>query len=124
MGSVDGLSDVGAPGAESEQEMFGSAELSAADAFARLALELHDSAGVDETVDAVVQFAVRALHCTDAGVILMARGGHPEVAAVTDPVIETIYLSQLEACEGPAIAAVREETLVRVRDARTDERWP
>jgi GAF domain-containing protein len=118
------MGDADAIGAGPEQAVFGSGELSAADAFARLATELHDSDGVEETVDTVVQFAVRALHCTHAGVILMAHGREPEVAAVTDPIIETVYLSQIEACDGPVITAAREEAVVRVEDARTDERWP
>ena len=44
-----------------------------ADAFARLALELHDSGGVEETVQAVVDFALQALNCSHAGVALATR---------------------------------------------------
>jgi hypothetical protein len=40
----------------------------AADVFARLAVELHEEAGVTETVEAVVQFALQAVSCTYAGV--------------------------------------------------------
>jgi hypothetical protein len=38
----------------------------AADAFAQLAVELHDAAGVEETVQTVVDFALQALNCSHA----------------------------------------------------------
>jgi transcriptional regulator with GAF, ATPase, and Fis domain len=120
--------DVGALGAdvrlESEVVEFTPAELSAADTFAELATELHGSVGVEETVEAVVQFALQALPCSYAGVVLVTRGGRLEIAAVTDPVIETIYHWQLQTGEGPVITAAREQVLVRVHDAADDPRWP
>jgi transcriptional regulator with GAF, ATPase, and Fis domain len=109
---------------ESEVVQFTPAELSAADTFAELATELHGSVGVDETLEAVVQFALQALTCTYAGVVLVTRGGRLEIAAVTDPVVETIYQWQLETGEGPVITAAREQVLVRVQDAAEDPRWP
>ena len=104
--------------------MFNHEQLSTADAFARLATELHDSDGVEETVDTVVQYAVRALSCNYAGVVLAVRGRRPEIGAVTDPLIERIYASQIEADDGPMITALRSRGLVRVPDVRTDRRWP
>lgn len=104
--------------------MFNHDQLLTADAFARLATELHDSDGVDETVDTVVQYAVRALNCRHAGVALAVRGGQPEIGAVTDPLIARLYAFQIAAGEGPMIAALRDEVLVRVADVATDRRWP
>jgi transcriptional regulator with GAF, ATPase, and Fis domain len=125
---VDHSGDVGAHGAdvrlESEVVQYTPAELSAADTFAELATELHGSVGVDETLEAVVQFALQALTCTHSGVVLVTRGGRLEIAAVTDPVIETIYQWQIETGEGPVITAAREQVLVRVQDAAEDPRWP
>ena len=43
--------------------------------FARLALEMHDAGGVEETVQAVVEFALQAVDCQYAGVALYAKGG-------------------------------------------------
>jgi transcriptional regulator with GAF, ATPase, and Fis domain len=125
---VDHSGDVGAHGAdvrlESEVVEFTPAELSAADTFAELATELHGSVGVEETVEAVVQFALQALTCSYAGVVLVTRGGRLEIAAVTDPIIETIYQRQIQTGEGPVITAAREQVLVRVKDAAEDPRWP
>jgi GAF domain-containing protein len=124
--SVDHSSDAGAPGIEAclESEVFNPAELSAADVFARLATELHDSDGVEETVDAVVEFAARALSCSHAGVVFATRGGRPEIGAVSDPVIATIYEFQIDSGEWPLIEALRDGVVVHVRDAKVDPRWP
>ncbi|MEV6286184.1 GAF and ANTAR domain-containing protein [Kribbella sp. NPDC051770] len=96
----------------------------AADVFARLAVELHDASGVDETVDAVVQFALQALNCTYAGLALAARGHRAEIAAVTDPVVADVYTLQIDAEDGPLITSMRERSTILIRDTLTDERWP
>jgi GAF domain-containing protein len=96
----------------------------AADAFARLAVDLHDASGVDETVDAVVQFALQALNCTYAGVALSTRGHRTEIAAVTDPVVADVYTLQIDAEDGPLITSLRDRTTVLIRDTQTDDRWP
>jgi GAF domain-containing protein len=96
----------------------------AADAFARLAVELHDAAGVEETVDAVVQFALQALNCTYAGLALSTRGHRTEIAAVTDPVVADVYNLQIDADNGPLITSMRERTSVLIRDTGADDRWP
>jgi GAF domain-containing protein len=95
-----------------------------ADAFARLAIELHDAPGVEETVDAVVQFALQALRCTYAGVALHTRGNRPEIAAVTDPVVADVFDLQLSTQNGPLVTALRDRTTVLIRDTTTDDRWP
>lgn len=95
-----------------------------ADAFAQLAIELHDAPGVEETIDAVVQFALQALNCTYAGVALHRRGSRPEVAAVTDPVVAEVYDLQIDDEAGPLVTALRERTNVLIRDTSTDPRWP
>ena len=94
-----------------------------ADVFARLALELHDSGGVGETVEAVVQFALHALNCSHAGVALAARG-RPEVPAATDPMVAEIYQWQMVGGCGPLVEAMRGHETVLVRDTAAEERWP
>ncbi|NEA31729.1 GAF and ANTAR domain-containing protein [Streptomyces sp. SID13031] len=95
----------------------------AADIFARLAVELHDAPGVVETVDAVVQFALQALNCSHAGVVLHGRGS-PEVAAVTDSTVAEVYSLQIDSDSGPLITALENGTTVLIRDTSTDTRWP
>jgi GAF domain-containing protein len=97
----------------------------AAAAFARLATELHERPGVEQTVEAVLQFALQAVGCTHAGVVLARRGGLSGTAAVTDPVVEQADQLQLERGEGPAVAAVMDGAdSVYVADTEIDQRWP
>jgi GAF domain-containing protein len=95
-----------------------------ADAFARLAIEMHDAPGVEETIDAVVQFALQALNCSYAGVALHRRGARPEIAAVTDPVVAEVYELQIDHQDGPLVTAFRERSNILIRDTMTDGRWP
>jgi len=98
--------------------------VNSADTFARLAIELHDAPGVEETIEAVVQFAVQALSCTYAGVVLHTRGSQAEIAAVTDPVVTEVYGLQITADDGPLVTALRDRHTVAIQDTTADDRWP
>jgi transcriptional regulator with GAF, ATPase, and Fis domain len=91
--------------------------------FGRLAMELHAVGGVEETVEAVVQFALHALHCCFAGVLLIGRDRRPEVLAHTDPRVAALYRLQIEIDDGPLITAIREENVVLVPDVDTQTTW-
>lgn len=73
--------------------------------FAGLAMELHGSDGVEETVEAVMEFALQALGCTHSGIVLRQKSGSSIVAS--DEVVEQINSFQLEYGDGPMIAAWR-----------------
>ncbi|MET7280549.1 GAF and ANTAR domain-containing protein [Kribbella sp. NPDC005582] len=94
-----------------------------AELFARLAVELHESGGVTETVQAVVEFALSALSCSHAGVALCVHG-KPEVPASTDPLVAEIYEWQTERRIGPLIEAMGEHRALLIRDTATAGRWP
>jgi GAF domain-containing protein len=94
-----------------------------ADAFAQLAVELHDSDGVAETVETAVQFARQALSCRYAGLVLVERGQTPVIAAVTAPVITSLYQLQLDTGQGPLMASLESRVPILVADAGTDDRW-
>lgn len=95
-----------------------------ANAFAQLAVELHGSDGLTETVQTVVQFALGALACTHAGVVFSTSRGHADTAAVTDPILMQIYHAQIEAGDGPLVACLKDLQTVTVRDTVTEQRWP
>ncbi len=103
---------------------FDLAARTSADAFARLAIEMHDAPGVEETIDAVVQFALQALNCTYAGVALHRRGSKPEIAAVTDPVVAEVYELQIDHQDGPLVTALRDRSNILIRDTTAETRWP
>ncbi len=121
------MEDIGRLGASTGEwpaELDGQARGRVAETFAQLALEMHEADGLDETVEAVVQFALQALNCSYAGVALYTRGGQPEVPAVTDPVVAEIYQFQMKGEDGPLFATMRDRSTVLVRDTTTDGRWP
>jgi len=95
-----------------------------AGAFGRLALRLHEEAGVGETVEAVVQFALQAVNCSHAGLVLSHRGGRLETAAATDPIVEKAEQVQWETCEGPALASITDHDSILVADTARTELWP
>jgi GAF domain-containing protein len=117
------VATVNASRLETEMTLLDPVRLFDAGTFAQLAIELHEAPGMGETVEAVVQFARQAENCTHAGVALTVRGGRAEVGAVTDPIVETMYRTQLETGEGPALAALAGE-LIAVPDVAADDRWP
>lgn len=94
-----------------------------AERFAQLALDLHESGSMEETVETVVQFALQALDCSHAGVALITHG-RLEIPATTDPVVSEIYALQVHGDTGPLTLAMRERAVVHVRDTSTDDRWP
>ncbi|GAA3100262.1 GAF and ANTAR domain-containing protein [Kribbella aluminosa] len=96
----------------------------AADVFSRLALEMHQADGVDETVQAVVEFAIQALNCEYAGVALRTAGGRPEVPAVTDPTVAGIYQFQMAGADGPLVLCMEERATVAIPDLVQEARWP
>jgi GAF domain-containing protein len=95
-----------------------------ADVFARLALELHEEPSVEDTVEAVLQFALHAVKCTHAGVALSHRGGRLETVAVTDPVVEQSDQLQLECNEGPTLDVIADRDTILVPDTIGELRYP
>ena len=92
--------------------------------FSNLALLLHQEPGTQETVERVVQFALIALSCRYAGVMLLHGRNRVEEAAVTDPIVAKADQLQLELGEGPCLSALTAERTYRVGDTVADRRWP
>ena len=95
-----------------------------ADEFAELALTLHEGSSFAETVDRVLEFAVKALRCAYAGVILVHDRSRVETVAATHPVVAELDRIQLESGEGPDLEVIDDRHGVLVRDVRTETRWP
>lgn len=94
-----------------------------AEAFARLALDLHDVDGLDETVERILEFTVKTFGCGYAGVILVHGGARVETVAATDPVVAGLDAVQLEAGEGPDLELIADRHEVIIRDVREESRW-
>jgi GAF domain-containing protein len=91
--------------------------------FARFASELHEAGGVEETVEAVAQFALHAVGCSAASVALIVRGRRPEPVAMTDPGLAELYDAQIAAGAGPLITTIQQEAPVTITDVVTETRW-
>jgi GAF domain-containing protein len=92
--------------------------------FADLAAELSQQPGIDATVKAAAEFAVSAVGCDAAGVMLLYGRGRLETVAVTDPAVAKADELQLELGEGPCVAAARLGDVFEVADTASDRQWP
>jgi GAF domain-containing protein len=94
-----------------------------AEEFAELALALHDET-VEETVEKVLEFTLKAIGCDYAGVIFVHGKHHIETAAATDPIVAKLDAMQMEIGEGPDVSVIADRLGVIVSDTRTESRWP
>jgi GAF domain-containing protein len=95
-----------------------------ADMFARLAHELHEQDGFEETIELVVETAPALVGSDFAGLLLARRARHFEAGKATDPLAEKADQFQIELNEGPAITAALDRGTQVVTDVLKDTRWP
>lgn len=92
--------------------------------FAELALDLHEVGSFDETVDKVLEFAVKALACAYAGVILVHDKDQVETVAATHPLVAELDLIQMECGQGPDLEVIWDRHGVLIHDVEEEQRWP
>jgi GAF domain-containing protein len=97
---------------------------SEADAFARLAHELHDQMSVEQTLARIVESAVAVVDCDYAGVLLTRKGSQFDAIIASHPIAEKADRLQIELHEGPGIVAVADTRTTLVANTATDTRWP
>jgi GAF domain-containing protein len=97
---------------------------SQADAFARLAHDLHDQPNLGDTLERIVQSAAALVGCDHAGMIVSNKGNHFDAITAQDPVAEKADKLQVEWQEGPGVAAVSDCRTTLVPDTATETRWP
>ncbi len=97
--------------------------LDTAAAFAQLAVDMH-SQSVEVTVEAIVEFALKAIDCSYAGVGLATPDGLFEIPAVTDPVVAEILGFVLATGQGGTLEAIRTGTTVLINSTSDETRWP
>ena len=95
-----------------------------AEEFAQLALSLHHEPTLEETVDRVLDFALKAVDCTYAGVIFVHRSTSVETFAATDPLVADLDRLQFESGAGPDLEIIADRLGVLVEDTATETRWP
>jgi GAF domain-containing protein len=92
--------------------------------FADLALRLHEKDSLEDTIGEVLDFAVRELDCSYAGVIFVHARQKIETVAATDPVVARLDEVQLACGDGPDLEVVAERRGFVVADTSADPRWP
>jgi GAF domain-containing protein len=97
-------------------------ELDARD-FAEMAAQLRAEPTVGETLSRVLEYAMGAVGCDYAGV-LMVRSRRVETAAVTDPLVERADELQMEHQEGPCLESIWQHEWFLIDDTVSDPRWP
>jgi GAF domain-containing protein len=95
-----------------------------AEQFARLARAMYEQPDVDSTLEQILSFAVSAIGCDHAGVMLVHSGGQIETAAATTAGVEKADQLQLEYDEGPCVSAIEDYHGYLIVDTETDPRWP
>ena len=95
-----------------------------ADEIAEMALALHGEPTLEQTVDRVLEFAVKALGCSYAGVIFVHRHTRVETFAATHPLVAELDKLQFEVGQGPDLEIIEDHRGVLVHDTTTDDRWP
>ena len=97
---------------------------SSAEQFAQLAIALHDEPTVEETVEMVLDFGLKATGADHAGVIFVHGKQRIETAAATHPIVAKIDAIQMEVGEGPDVSVLEDRLSVIVGDTHHDTRWP
>lgn len=82
-----------------------------AEEFAELACGLHD-VPFEETVERVIELAVKALNCAYAGVMVVHAPGRVETVSATHPVVAELDALQME-CRRPARSGLRGARVIR-----------
>lgn len=94
------------------------------DDFAEMAMSLHQESTLHDTVDRVLEFALKAVDCTYAGVAFVHGRRRIETVAATDQLIEELDQLQAELDEGPDVAIEVERISEVIGDMYSEQRWP
>ena len=77
---------------------------SEADAFARLADELHNQTNLEQTLASIVESAVAVVGCDCAGVLLTRKGSQLDAAIAIHPIAEKADELQIELQAGQELS--------------------
>jgi GAF domain-containing protein len=97
---------------------------SEADAFARLAHDLHEQPNLEKTLEKIVESAAAVVGCDYTGVIVTRKGNQFDAITSSHPVAEKADKLQVELHEGPGIDTVAHARTTLVSDTAADTRWP
>lgn len=94
------------------------------DDFAEMAMSLHQESTLNDTVDRVLEFALKAVDCTHAGVVFVHGHRRIETVAATDQLIEQLDQLQAQLDQGPDVGVEVDRISEVIGDTRSEQRWP
>ena len=96
-----------------------------AEDLAEMAVSLHDEPTLEETIESVLDYALKAVDCAYAGVIFVYAKSRVETVAATSAIVAELDKVQLEHGEGPDLDVLSAPAnSVLVGDTTLDGRWP
>jgi GAF domain-containing protein len=95
-----------------------------ADDFAEMALALHDEPTFEDTVEKVLEYAVKAVSCAHAGVIFVHAKQGVETVAATHPIVAELDRLQFDLGKGPDLDIIADRRQVLINDTNDEPRWP
>ena len=96
-----------------------------AEDLADMAASLHDEPTLEETIERVLEYALKAVDCSYAGVVFVHGKSRVETVAVTNALVSELDQVQLEHGEGPDLDVLTNpQDSVLIVDTRVDQRWP
>ncbi|GAA3525201.1 transcriptional regulator [Aeromicrobium flavum] len=110
---------------ESQSEQPVRAQVPPALDLAQIVLELHETHDSEHTIERVASYAVTAVACDDAGVMISLGRNRVETAGATGEKVHRAHELQIEFDEGPCLDVLEHpDRIHRVSDTTTDPRWP
>jgi GAF domain-containing protein len=95
------------------------------DALIRAARQINEPHTLQDTLDMIVETAVRSLPGMDhVGITLANRDGTMETKAGTDQLVWELDQLQYDLGEGPCLHAILDEPVTKVEYAFREQRWP
>jgi GAF domain-containing protein len=95
-----------------------------AEAITAAARTMHHNHSVEETLQAIVDTAVRSIPGFDhIGISTIDRHGNVRTRAATDSIVWDLDTVQYELGDGPCMDALREAEVVVVPDIKHEQRW-
>lgn len=98
--------------------------MSLPDFFSEMALDLHEQPTTEETVDLITQYAMKAVGCDDAGIMLVHARQRIETASATSQRVIDSHDLQRTFDEGPCLDAIEGDPTYLSNDVAADPRWP
>lgn len=92
--------------------------------FASMAESLDQQPSVGQTLQQVVELAAAAVNGAEYASVAVLRRKRWETPACTDELVRELDLAQGRLGEGPILHTGGDESVLRVADLHTDQRWP